>query len=115
MKNGFTLVELLAIMALLGIIIIVAMPALVQSNRIAKENTDKHLAETINTACESYIATLPDEEKAAVLNAKVVSIKTLIDNGYLKANLENSSGVDVSNGTVGVDKSEDEIVCKYTG
>ena len=40
-KKGFTLVELLAILVVLGIIIVVAMPALVESNRVAENNKIK--------------------------------------------------------------------------
>lgn len=90
MKNGFTLVELLAIMVLLGVIILVAIPSVINSNKVAKENDQKEFVDAINTACESY----------AAVNSKTdgsVTINELLNGGYLKKSLKNpNTGKEIS-------------------
>lgn len=99
-KKGFTLVELLAILVVLGIIITVAMPALVESNRVAKINEKKDFEEAINTACEAYKAVNPEEPN--------VKIKTLAQKGYLK------NGTTAPNGKKVEDMEIDITGCNYT-
>ena len=104
-KKGFTLVELLAILTVLGIIILVAMPALVESNRVAKENEKKDFEEMVITACETYVAVVPSPPET-------ITIEALVAGGYLKKGTKSPDGteakdmdeaVTISNGT-----------CQYT-
>ena len=79
MKNGFTLVELLAILVLISIIIIVAVPIVINSNQTALENQIEEYNETVKMACESY--------KAVTGNADI-NVEGLKNAGYLKSSLQ---------------------------
>lgn len=113
MRNGFTLVELLAIIVLLGIIIVVAVPSLIQSNKIADENNKDDLASLVNNACKSYVQLSPDADK--LLNGEVsnitVKLSDLRDSGYLKDNLK---GVDYDTQIEATKNDEGEITCNYS-
>lgn len=106
MKNGFTLVELLAILVLLGVIIIVAVPSVIESNRIANENEVKEFKEAVETACESYAA-------ANNKSSGSISVRDLATAGYLKKNMKNPAGTSVSSIYTSVSITSDG--CKYTG
>ena len=82
-KEGFTLVELLAILVVLGIIILVALPALVESNRVAKTNEIEDFKETVETACNAYVTV---EKPASSVSS--ISIENLKTGGYLKSNIQ---------------------------
>lgn len=113
MKNGFTLVELLAIMVLLGVIIVVAVPSFVQSNKTAGDNKKRDLANIVNTACVSYVQLNPDNnaEIENVLNTNggsvSIRISDLKEKGYLKNNLDVSGDVIATN-------INGEITCNYS-
>ena len=103
-KKGFTLVELLAILVVLGIIITVAMPALVESNRIAKINEKKDFEEAINTACESY--------KAVNSGEASVTIQALAQQGYLKKTTTAPNGTKVEDMNTSISITNEG--CNYT-
>ena len=113
MKNGFTLVELLAIIVLLGIIIVVAVPSLIQSNKIAGEKNEENLASVINNACESYIAISDEDMKEKILNDdEHVTVKMLVENGFVKE----STVKDISNteAPIPITYNDNEITCNYS-
>ena len=112
MKNGFTLVELLAIIVLLGIIIVVAVPSLINSNKIADENKDEDIANVVNTACVSYVQVSPDVDK--ILNGETeisITARILVDSGYLKDDLD---GVDYNKPIIAKKNNNGEITCNYS-
>lgn len=106
-KEGFTLVELLAILVVLGIIIVVAMPALVESNRVAKNNETDDFKELVETACDTYVA--------VTKSTGTVKISDLAREGYLKKNIKNPNNktqtVESMNNTVSITNEG----CKYSG
>lgn len=109
MKNAFTLIELLAIVVFLGVIVLVAVPSLINSNKVSKNNEIEDFNENISVACEAYAATNT--------SATSVTVRNLIDNGYLKKSLTNpetEKKVYDENGTVKITKTNGEITCTYT-
>ena len=94
MKKGFTLIEVLGILALLGVIIVVAMPTLIEDNKRAKENKVRDFNDIINTACDNY-------RVVESMNSGTVTIGTLITDGYLKSDLKlpNGNAISTINGT----------------
>ncbi len=103
-KKGFTLVELLAILVVLGIVILVAMPTLVESNRVAKINEKKDFEDKINIACETY--------KAVNQTATNVTIKVLAQEGYLKNGITAPDGTKVEDMTTNITITN--AGCNYT-
>ena len=87
-KKGFTLIEILGIIALLGVIIVVAMPALIESNKKANENKVQDACDVISAACDSYRVLNP--------TATSVDVTTLKNNEFLKDDFEIPTGLSLN-------------------
>lgn len=74
--EGFTLVELMIVMLIIGVLAAVAVPQFVQSIRNAKEAALKEDLHVMRDAIESYTM---DKNKAPQ------SLDDLVQNGYLKS------------------------------
>lgn len=86
MKKGFTLVELLGVIVILGIIGVITVPLIISVTNDSKSNASDIQEETIRRAAKNYVQshvyTLPEEcETTTGCN---ITIKTLKDNGYLE-------------------------------
>ena len=75
-EGGFTLVELMIVMAIIGILVSIAVPIYVRVVRTAKEATLREDLHTMRTAIDSYTV---DKEKAPQ------GLDDLVQAGYLKA------------------------------
>ena len=75
-EGGFTLVELMIVMAIIGILVSIAVPSYVRVVRTAKEATLREDLHTMRTAIDSYTV---DKEKAPQ------GLDDLVQAGYLKA------------------------------
>jgi general secretion pathway protein G len=73
---GFTLIELMIVMAIIGILAVVAIPSFVTSLRMAREAVLKEDLHVLRSAIDSYTM---DKQKAPQ------SLDDLIQEGYLKA------------------------------
>ena len=87
MKKGFTLVELLAVIVIIGIITLVAVPNIVTTNKKSKENEYLEFKKTIENAAETYVETTPEIKEN--LPSDGIKVKTLIEVGLLNKGLEN--------------------------
>jgi general secretion pathway protein G len=74
-ERGFTLVELMIVMAVIGILLTIAIPAYLQSIKKAKEAVLKEDLHTMRTAIDQYTV---DKEKAPQ------GLEDLVQAGYLK-------------------------------
>ncbi len=75
-EQGFTLLELMIVMIIIGILAAVAVPAYLQSVRKAKEAVLKEDLQAMRKAIDSYTI---DKAKAPQ------ALQDLVDSGYLKA------------------------------
>ena len=75
-QQGFTLLELMIVMIIIGVLAAIAVPAYLQSVRKAKEAVLKEDLHTMRSAIDSYTV---DKEKAPQ------SLDDLVEAGYLKA------------------------------
>ncbi len=84
MKKGFTLVELLAVLVIIGIIAMIAVPTIGSAIKTSKERAYDKQASIFENAARTYTAknntALPSNSEG---NESVVSIETLKKAGYL--------------------------------
>jgi general secretion pathway protein G len=74
-QNGFTLMELMIVMAIIGILSTLAIPSFIGAMRSAKEAVLREDLHVLRTAIDSYTE---DKQKAPQ------SLQDLVDSGYLK-------------------------------
>ncbi len=94
MKNGFTLVELLAILAVLGVILLVSVPSIVSTNQKLKQQDYERYVNNIENAAEIYVEAHSDREEYAELKVTknktlTISTDTLITSGVIQGTLKN--------------------------
>jgi general secretion pathway protein G len=74
-KNGFTLIELMVVMLIIGVLMAIAVPNYVSAIKSAKESVLKEDLHVIRNAIDSYTM---DKQKAPQ------SLSDLVEAGYLK-------------------------------
>lgn len=80
-EQGFTLVELIGVIVILGLIAAFSVPALTKTMKDSSEKQYENYVKNITLAAENYF----HSETDATLNGKYfIKLKTLIDNGYWK-------------------------------
>lgn len=118
MKKGFTLVELMGILAILGIIILVAVPSLLATNKNSTEMNYREFQNTVNEAAETYIEINGDKYQDLKNNnaaSTVIDVDTLVNEGLLQSGLmnpETEKSITDENGSVTV--INENGVLKYT-
>lgn len=80
-RKGFTLIEMVIVIAILGILIAIAVPRLAGFRERAQDSADKATAATIAKAAEMYIAT-NDVENENSINVIDLYNANLIDADY---------------------------------
>ena len=92
MKKGFTLVELIAIITILGVMAILVLPRIVGSNDDKKQKQYENIISIIENAAKVYHSTHEEES--------VVFLSTLISEDYVSSNLMNPITNELINGCV---------------
>lgn len=75
-QSGFTLIELMIVMAIIGILAVIAVPSYISAVRQAREAVLKEDLHVLRNAIDSYTA---DKQKAPQ------SLDDLVQEGYLKS------------------------------
>ncbi len=90
-KQGFTLVELLAVIVILGLIALVSVPAITGIIKNSKEELSASQIETIKMAAKNWASDIKNVNKLPQEENKEVCIyfATLQDKGYLPLDLKN--------------------------
>lgn len=88
-KNGFTLIELIALLGIIAIIILISAPSLI--NQIESQNEKKYnnFVNDLCLASETYINHHNIQTLQNTNDFINVPISELINNGYLKSNVTN--------------------------
>ena len=86
MKKGFTLVELLGVIVILSLLIVIAMPNIINAIKSSNKKTDAYTASIIYQATDKYImhSNLYEEKKG---NIYCIDIDKIVSEGYLEENL----------------------------
>lgn len=88
-RNGFTMVELLAVIAILGILTGVAVASFDSFTNKAKQSTYTEYEKTMKSAATNYLmanaSSIPAEGREVAITAE-----TLIKNGYLESMIDPS-------------------------
>ncbi len=99
-KQGFTLVEILGVIVILGLIMLLAFPQLMAQIKKGTKNIDSKTQELIYASARVYIDQNVNEFPIENGNTYCVTIQSLLDNGVLNKNLAGltqSSKIDLSN------------------
>lgn len=90
-KRGFTLAELLGVIALLALISIIAFPPILDSIRKSKSNLDETTKSLIYGATNIYVSNRLSTYPIVENNVYCVKLQDLVDSGNLIADLKNAN------------------------
>jgi general secretion pathway protein G len=112
-EAGFTLVELMIVMAIIGILVVLAVPRYATTIRHAREAVLKEDLQTMRAAIDSYTM---DKQKAPQ------SLDDLVQDGYLKAipedpmtHAKDTWVPDTSDAMYSIDETEPGITDVHSG
>lgn len=103
-KKGFTLVELVGVLVILGLIVTFSVPALTKTMKDSSEKQYKEYIKNITLSAENYF----HSETDGVLNEKhFIKLKTLADAGYWKREKNPKTNEETNeNSTIMISKNE---------
>ena len=102
-RKGFTLVELLAVLVILGIIIGIAIPSINSSMERAKKKQDASNYKVLEASTELYVS---DHKNSIVHNLEsddtscYISIKNLLDENYISKDVGIDANGNELNGVI---------------
>ena len=90
MKKGFTLIEVLGVIILLGLLALVVFPSVVNQMKKIDSNVNESTKKTIYMAADEYIADNKSkyQDNFDYNSYIVVGLDTLVNNGYLTNNID---------------------------
>ena len=86
MKKGFTLVELIGVIVILGVIAAFSVPALTKTMKNSADKEYEEFVKNITLAAENYFH---NETDGKIDSRVFIKISTLVNSGYLKKEIIN--------------------------
>lgn len=83
MKRGFTLIEILAVIVILGLISILTVPAIINQLARVKNQSSDVMNEMIKTATNLYLDNHQDSYSKKEGDTYCIPLKTLVNEGFL--------------------------------
>ena len=115
-KKGLTIVELLAVLVLIGLLAVVIFPTITSNMNDSKNKTQEIQKASIKEAAESYVA--DNIGLKIFLNnntEEVVTLNTLIEEGYLNgkySNPQDGKDYDLMNSKVTIKREDNSYIYK---
>jgi len=114
MKKGFTLIEIMIVVAIIAILAAIAIPNFISYRRTSQENACKANLKTIENACEAYLVKNSDTKVTAITQ------QNLREAGLLKASADLLCPVSKEAYTISItdDGTKDAkvtVVCNHGG
>lgn len=121
-NKGFTLVELLAVISILGVVMILVVPTMLRALGNAKKELSKYDLEGVEDAGKMYVTDLDEGirdytytgKTAIVVNEKTITPGTVLSGYDLKVYIINMGGINVDMGTL-VKEGYYNDGCHYAG
>lgn len=97
MKKGFTLIEILAVVTIIGLIFILVIPKIATSLKNKKTDVDTTTNNIVLAAAKSYVADNHDKFDKVDFNTYCLPISTLTKKEYLESPVKNvTDDVDIT-------------------
>ena len=114
MKKGFTLVELLAVIVIIGVVTLIAVPAITKNISSSKERLYKVQVQDIELAAKKWATDSYESLDKEYLNSSYVSIAMLQELGYLsKEKIYNPKNKEVMLGCIEVSYNTNDKTYGY--
>ncbi len=106
MKKGFTLVEMLAVIIILGILVGIIAPAVVNTINESKQKAYNTTIESVKSAAKSYMEFSFDSFKEEIEGYGYIeiSVSELIEEGFLPEGIKNPKDSEPLGGSVRINK-----------
>lgn len=114
-KDGFTMIELLAVITIIGILSAVAVSSVTQYQEKAKKQDFEMLEKTLKTAADNYLID-HSGEIPSLNNSKVLTASTLLNEGYLSSLKDpdkNGSTCQLTTSKVTITRKKNNNTSKY--
>lgn len=110
-QKGFTLVELMGILVILGVIIVVTVPSITKTLKNSETNELAEYQKTVCLAAKSYVEV---ENKGFPQNG--ITFSKLRSEGYLSSSLKNpeTNALDAGTRTVNIKLENGKEVCTFS-
>lgn len=111
-KNGFTLIEIIAAIAILGIILLLVIPEMAKIVDDKKVSACNSISKTIEDAAQSYVYFNTDIVDSAILsdNQFEISISALQSEGLLDTDLVNPITDENITGSIIITKNDNQYI-----
>ena len=106
MKKGFTLVEVLAVIVIIGLIFLIAFPTLLNSIKKSQEKIDSNTIELLTSSAKDYANDNIDELE----DSFCVNITKLISEGYIDEDIVTTNGNKLLNKSINFSNGNYNIV-----
>lgn len=105
-RKGFTLVELIGVIVILGVVAVFTVPALTKTLKESAEKSYNEYVKNIKIAAENYFHS---ETDGTIDGKYIISVGTLIEKGYLKREVNPKTNEETpDSATVIITKNEDK-------